>query len=127
MTAEIIGADGSILTVRISARLTQAELAAVQKAAAEHIGRLGRISMLVLAENFAGWEKGGQWSDFAFQEAHDQDIERMAIVGPEQWRDLALLFASKGLRPFPVEFFPSERLADAHAWLHGAPGVTSGG
>lgn len=119
MTAEIISVDRSIVTLRVSAKLTEAELAAVQKDTADVIGRLGRISILILAENFDGWERGGQWGDFSFQEAHDRDIERMAIVGDEKWRDLALLFASKGLREFPVEFFPAERLAAARKWLDG--------
>ena len=65
-------------------------------------------------------------SDFSFQVAHDDDIERMAIVGDEQWRDLTLLFTSQGLRPFPIEYFAPGRLAEARAWLlekaAGAPG-----
>ena len=117
MTAEIASVDNGTITVRVSARLTQAELAAVQKEASQIIERLGRVRILVLAEHFQGWEKGGQWNDFSFQEAHDQHIERMAIVGDEQWRDLALLFASQGLRSFPIEFFPPQRLAEARAWL----------
>ena len=41
----------------------------------------------------------------------------MAIVGEEKWRDLALLFSSKDLREFPVEYFLAEQLAAARAWL----------
>jgi len=36
---------------------------------------------------------------------------------PDNPRDLALLFTSQGLRPFPVEFFPTDRLAEARSWL----------
>jgi hypothetical protein len=43
----------------------------------------------------------------------------MAIVGEERWRDLTLLFTSQGLRPFPIEFFTPERLAEARVWLAG--------
>jgi len=41
----------------------------------------------------------------------------MAIVGEDKWRDLVLLFASKDLREFPVEYFPPEQLAAARVWL----------
>jgi hypothetical protein len=122
MAAEISNVEGGVVTLRVSGRLTQRDLAAAQAETARIIATAGRIRVLVVAEDFAGWEKGGQWSDFSFQQAHDDDIERMAIVGDEQWRDLTLLFTSQGLRPFPIEFFPPARLAEARAWL-GAPGV----
>ncbi|MEQ1800874.1 MAG: STAS/SEC14 domain-containing protein [Gammaproteobacteria bacterium] len=117
MTAGISSVEGSVVTLRVSGRLTQRELAAVQAEAAGIIGTAGRIRILVLAQEFAGWEKGGAWSDFSFQMAHDDDIQRMAIVGDEQWRDLTLLFTSQGLRPFPIEYFTPGRLAEARAWL----------
>jgi hypothetical protein len=119
MPAEITSVQGGVVTLRVSGRLTQKELAAVQAETAGIIASSGKIRILVLAQDFAGWEKGGQWSDFSFQQAHDDDIARMAIVGEEQWKDLTLLFTSQGLRPFPIEYFPPARLADARAWLAG--------
>ena len=119
MPAEITSVQGVVVTLRVSGRLTQKELAAVQAETAGIIASSGKIRVLVLAQDFAGWEKGGQWSDFSFQQAHDDDIARMAIVGEEQWKDLTLLFTSQGLRPFPIEYFPPARLADARAWLAG--------
>ena len=41
----------------------------------------------------------------------------MAIVGDEQWKDLALMFTAKGFRPFPIEYFAPGGLAKAHTWL----------
>jgi hypothetical protein len=121
MPAEISNVQGGTVTLRVSGRLTQQELAAAQARTAGVIGASGGgIRILVLVEDFDGWEKDGQWSDFSFQEAHDAHIARMAIVGEEQWRDLTLLFTSQGLRPFPIEFFPAARLAAARAWLEGA-------
>lgn len=117
MTAQIGSLEGGVVTLRVSGRLTQRELSAVQAEASRVIGTAGKIRILVLAQDFAGWEKGGTWSDFSFQMAHDDDIERMAIVGDEQWRDLTLLFTSQGLRPFPIQYFTPGRLAEARAWL----------
>lgn len=115
--------------MRVSGRLTQRELTNAQAETARIIGASGRIRILVLAQDFAGWEKGGSWGDFSFQTAHDDDIERMAIVGKEEWRELSLVFAAKGLRPFPIEYFTPDRLAEARTWLErgqdaGTPGVT---
>ncbi|MBL8201606.1 MAG: STAS/SEC14 domain-containing protein [Chromatiales bacterium] len=117
MAAEISSVEGGVVTLRVSGRLTQRELAAAQGETARIIATSGKVRILVLAQDFAGWEKGGSWSDFSFQVAHDDDIGRMAIVGDEQWRDLTLLFTSQGLRPFPIEYFAPGRLAEARAWL----------
>lgn len=119
MGTRITSAADGIVTLRVSGRLTQRELADAQAETSRIIAVSGRIRILVLAEDFAGWEQDGKWSDFSFQQQHDDDIERMAIVGDERWRDLTLLFTSKGLRPFPIEFFVPARLAEAQAWLAG--------
>lgn len=121
MTAEITTVQNGLVTLRVSRRLTQEELAAAHAETARIIAVTGKIRVLVLAEDFDGWERGGEWSDFSFQQVHDPDIERMAIVGEEKWRDLALIFTTPGLRPFPIEFFPLARLEQARAWLAGGP------
>lgn len=117
MSAEIIGLENDIITVRLSGQLTQADLAALHGETGTLIERLGHVRILVCAENFQGWAAGGTWDDFSFQETYDSRIGRMAIVAAEQWRDLALLFTSNELRSFPIEFFPPERLGDARAWM----------
>ena len=117
MGAEILNVSGGVLSLKVSGKLTQAEFAAAQKAAGEIIGKQGKVRILVLAENFAGWERGGQWGDFSFQAEHDANIERMAIVGDRKWEDLALMFTAEGLRKFPIEYFEPAQLAAARAWL----------
>jgi hypothetical protein len=41
----------------------------------------------------------------------------MAIVGDKKWEDLVLIFASKGLRRFPIEYFEPAESPRARAWL----------
>ncbi len=118
MSATIVDTAQGILTVKISGKLMRAELAAVQKQAGEILRQEGRMPILILTEDFQGWGPGGdEWGDISFQDQHDQFIERLAIVGEEEWADLALIFVSKGLRRFPVEYFPPADLAKARAWL----------
>ena len=117
MGAGITNTTGSIVTVEVTGRLMESELAAVQSRMAEIIREQGKVRILVLAIAFEGWQRSGEWNDFTFQNENDRYIERMAIVGDEQWRDLALMFTAKGLRPFPIECFAPGELARAHAWL----------
>ena len=118
MSADVVKVDGNLVTARITGTLTQAELGSLQKATGDIIKKQGRVKLLVLVEQFAGWEKGATWGDFTFQVQHDSSIERMAIVGDRKWSDLALLFTSQGLRPFPIEYF--EGVDEARAWLGGS-------
>lgn len=117
MSAEIINETGNILTARITGKLTQPELARLQESATETIRRQGKVRILVIAENFQGWEKGGNWEDDSFQAENDRYIEKMAIVGEKKWEDLATIFVAKGLRSFPIEFFGTADLAKARSWL----------
>jgi len=117
MGAEIANVSGRVLTLKVSGLLTQPELKSMQGAAAALFGEDGQWRILVLAEGFLGWERGGTWDDFSFQSEHDVHIERMAIVGERKWEELALLFTAKGLRSFPIQYFDPAQLAAARAWL----------
>ncbi|MBI5041846.1 MAG: STAS/SEC14 domain-containing protein [Gammaproteobacteria bacterium] len=105
------------MTITVSGMLAQSELTQVQQAAADIIRAHGKVRILVLAGDFAGWERGGDWADFSFQETFDPYIEKMAIVGDTRWEDLTLIFVAKGLRSFPIEYFASGELDRAQAWL----------
>ena len=89
----------------------------MQKAAGAIFAAGGKWRILVLTENFKGWERGGSWDDFSFQSDQDVHIERMAIVGERKWEELTLLFTAKGLRKFPIRYFSPAQAAEAHAWL----------
>lgn len=117
MTAEIVGITTGVMTVRISGTLSQAALTDLQKTAEDAIRAQGKLRILILAEQFTGWERGGAWDDFSFQEKYDPSIEKMAIVGDQRWEDLALIFTGKGLRRFPIEYFETHELGKARAWL----------
>ena len=116
MSAEIVNNLGDTLTFKISGKLSQAELADVQKTAAQILQREGTKHLLVIAENFQGWGKG-DWGDLSGQLVMDQFIDRMAIVGDKKWKDLALLFAGKGIRRVAIEYFSPAELTTAQAWL----------
>jgi hypothetical protein len=117
MSAEIVNVSDGTVTVRFTGKLCQPELTELHKQTAEIIERQKRVRILVIAEQFQGWEREGAWGDISFQIKYDRHIERMAIVCEEKWENLALLFASKGFRRFPIEYFPLAGIDSARAWL----------
>jgi hypothetical protein len=117
MPASIQHESGNLFRVRVSGVLRQAELKDVQAVAAREIGRLGRISLLFVLEQFEGWERDAHWEDLAFYEAHDKDIDKIAILGDAKWRDHGLAFAGAGIRKAAVRYFSPVEAAQARAWL----------
>jgi hypothetical protein len=116
MSAEIAKESGHVLTMKVSGTLSQAELAGMQSAAASVIRAGGKWRILVLTENFEGWERGGTWNDFSVM-SQDASIERMAIVGEPRWQEMTLLFTAAGMRPFPIRYFETAQITAARQWL----------
>jgi hypothetical protein len=121
MSVEIIDASKGVLMIKISGKLRQSELAVAQKNAAEMLKKRGGSRLLVLAENFEGWEKGDDWGDLSGQQQLDAQLNRMAIVAEKRWEDLALLFMGKGIRHVDIEYFAPAELPQARGWLGSAP------
>jgi len=117
MSAQIESAADGLVTVKVSGKLSQPELESMQQEAAKYIQAWGSIRILIVADKFEGWERTGDWGELSFHAKHDQQIQRMAIVGEKRWEDLTLLFTAKGFRPFPIEFFQTAELTRAKAWL----------
>jgi hypothetical protein len=108
----------NIYRVEISGTLRKAEFDRTQDALADAMQTAGRVKLLFVLSDFAGWETNSSWSDLSFYIRHGDDIERIAIVGDERWRSEALMFAAADLRRAPVEFFSSDdAVADARKWL----------
>jgi len=104
-----------LIVYYVRGELGLAELEKVQQESDQLIVRASNWKVLVLLEDFAGWAKESGWGNTALIEETDQNVDRMAIVGPPQWRDQVEMFTLKGLRPVDIEYFSTE--TDARAWL----------
>src|SRR3974390_686951 len=97
--------SSNIYRMQISGVLRKSELDKVQALAAEEITRSGGIRLLFVLDQFQGWEKGADWSDLSFYLEHGDDIEKIAIVCDEKFRDGAMAFAGAGMRKGEVRYF----------------------
>lgn len=117
MSAEIISNSDGIVTVRISGIFSYPDQIALQNEMVNVVSTPDKISILTIYEDFDGWSHDDRWEDVSFQEKSDPYINKMAIVGAERWRELALMFVSAGFRSFPVAYFETAELDKAQAWL----------
>jgi hypothetical protein len=106
-----------LLVLRISGELKKSELDAVQAEFVQKIAITGTVKLLVLLDNFTGWERSEAWGDTDFFFSHRNDFEKIAIVGNPRWEAQVLAFAGAGLRKGPVKLFPETAESDARAWL----------
>jgi hypothetical protein len=103
--------------LRISGILKRPEFGAEEKALARHIDSGSNPCLLVILENFEGWEGGADWNDLEFYVSHGRKISKIAIVAERRWEPLALAFAGAGVRRTPVKSFPPNELGQARGWL----------
>jgi SpoIIAA-like len=107
----------NVFRLDLRGALQKGDWDACQRALVAEIGRRGTVRLLVVLAGFAGWVPDSGWNDLTFYAAHGNAIDRIAIVGPERWRDEVLMFAAADLRRAPVEFFAVDAEAQARAWL----------
>ena len=111
MPATLTREDGNRVRLEIGGRLRHEELAACERQLVDEIASVGAVRLLVVLEDFEGWEPGAGWNDLSFYARHGDQIERIAIAGPERWRSEALMFASADLRRAPVQYFDDRQAA----------------
>jgi hypothetical protein len=104
-----------LIVARVHGILRRAELDEGQRSAAKVIRQVGKVTVLVFLDGFQGWARGDEWGDMSFLFEHDDDIEKIAIVGPERWREEVLMFTGAGFRHSSVRYFNDSD--SARAWL----------
>ncbi len=117
MPFSILNSSEQVIKVKITGELKKSELDRIQGVASEAIKHRGKIRMLVTLENFRGWERGADWEDMTFALEHDNDIEKVAVVGDPKWKGPVYAFLGKGFRPVAIEYFASTDLKRAQQWL----------
>ena len=117
MSANLEPSDNRFLVLRIGGELKKSELDAAESECVQKIASVGTVKLLVLLENFAGWERGEQWGDTDFFFSHGDDFEKVAVVGDPRWEAQVLAFTGAGMRKGPVKFFPETGEPEARAWL----------
>jgi hypothetical protein len=117
MPVQMLNATGKLIQISIQGMLRKADYDRMIQVVREAIARDDSVRLLVVLDGFTGWERHKGWDDMSFMVTDGENIEKLAIVGDEQWRDDALAFTAAGLRPTAIEFFPPSGLADAQKWL----------
>jgi len=109
-------ASGKIVEVRVSGKLTKAAYEAFVPLTERKIEEYGKVRMLVVTENFHGWDAGALWQDIKFDLKHFNHIERLALVGDSRWERGMAVFC-KPFTTAKVKYFDLAELEQARAWV----------
>ncbi len=107
----------NLLIVHIKGTLAFEDMREFQGKIRAEIDRSGKVKLLILAEQFSGWGKEGDWGDLTFMYEHDSYIEKIAVVAAGKWKDQILMFLGAGRRQAVVDFFLDDGEQDARNWL----------
>ena len=110
--------DGQqFVTIKITGLMTYTDQEKIQQAGKQAFEQQNKLRLLVMFENFQGWDNDPHWNDLSFQAVGDQHTERMAVVCDESKHDEILMFLGDGFRSFPIQAFEIHELELAQAWL----------
>jgi hypothetical protein len=110
--------NGNIV-ITISGVLLYQDLIKIQNTAKGMLSSGVKANCLILAKDFNGWAKEGNWGDLRFMYQSDPFLNKIAVVGQGKWKDELLMFLGKGFRKAVVKFFFPEEENDARSWLSG--------
>src|SRR5438045_2417092 len=77
---------GKILEVDLHGKLNREDYEKLGPSVEKMIRQHGKIRILVTMHDFDGWDAGALWEDLKWDAKHFNDIERLAIVGEENWQ-----------------------------------------
>ena len=109
-------ADGKILSVKISGKLSKEDYQQFVPDVERLIKDHGKIRILVQMHDFHGWELGALWDDIKFDMKHFRDIERLALVGESKWEKGMAAFC-KPFTTAKIQYFDETKSADAKTWI----------
>ena len=111
-------ADGKILEIVISDKLTKEDYEAFVPEVDRLVEKHGKISILFDMRDFHGWELSAMWEDTKFAARHFRDLDRIAMIGEKKWEK----WMAKVCNPFTsaeIRYFDHDHLGDATSWIEG--------
>jgi hypothetical protein len=107
---------GRILEVDLHGKLNREDYERLGPDAEALIRKYGKIRILVTMHDFDGWDAGALWEDLKWDFKHFNHVERLAMVGDQDWQKWMAGFC-KPFTTAKVRYFPFEQIDRAHEWL----------
>jgi hypothetical protein len=110
-------ADGKIVHVRASGKLTAEDYERLVPEFEDLVARHDKLRLFFEMEDFEGWKTAALWEDTKLAFKHFQSIERIAMVGEKRWQEGMATFC-KPFTSADIRYFEHHEKDDAWEWIH---------
>src|SRR5438094_10281632 len=111
MSVQMQYEPNDICVLGMSGILKRSEFGTEQSALARHIDTGSKPRLLVILENFEGWERGADWNDLDFLISPGGKISKIPVVAEPRCEPRALPFPGARARRAAVDVLPTIHLA----------------
>ena len=108
---------GKVMEIRMNGTLTKEDYARFVPDTEEMIEQHEKINMLIVIDDFHGWDAGAMWEDIKWDAKHFNHVERIAVVRDQQWQKWMTHFC-KPFTTAQVRCFEPGQEVEARAWLN---------
>lgn len=109
---------GKIAEIHVSGTLTRADYDLTLPRLEAMIARWPKIGLLVILDDFHGWEPSAAWADMKFDFKHGREFGRIAIVGESALQRWGTKFSDL-IFPGEIRYFEPAEAGAARAWVRG--------
>jgi len=109
--------NNAVCEIHIHGVLRRSDFKSCEDQLATLVEKGAEPRILVVLEDFEGWERANEWNNLEFMFSHGDKIARIAVVGDARWEGQVKMFTGAGMRRTPVGYFTEERLEDARSWV----------
>lgn len=109
---------GKVMEIHLNGTLTKEDYARFVPDTEEMIRQHEKINMLIMMDDFHGWDAGALWEDIKWDAKHFNHVERIAVVGDQKWQKWMTTFC-KPFTTAKVRYFDHGQVPEARAWLGG--------
>lgn len=109
--------SGNIIGTRISQALTKEDYETLVPIWEEAIQKYGKIRMLWQMDDFKGWSPEALVEDLKFDFQHNQQVERLAIVGQSWWESWMTNVTDLIFPKTDARYFDASQLQEAWDWV----------
>ncbi len=109
---------GRVMEIHLNGTLTKEDYARFVPDTEEMIRQHEKINMLIIMDDFHGWDAGALWEDIKWNAKHFNHVERIAVVGDQKWQKWMTGFC-KPFTTAKVRYFDHGQMPEARGWLGG--------
>ncbi len=115
MPYQLLKSQDQEIWIKITGQITPRDFHECQELVELGAERFHQAKVLIVLDHFQGWSKDEAWTNASF--LPDSEIAKIAIVGDRRWEEQVFLFAGQPMRTAEMQFFSTDQLDEAKAWL----------